>query len=126
MHSLWFNIGVADLEAAAAFYTAIGFQQDSHMPGAMRRVHLPDGSFIMLFPHDTMEQFVPVPYTNARTEVLISIGVETREEVADILTKVTDAGGTITAPPMEVNGFYGAGFTNIDGHRFNLLVVPKG
>lgn len=125
MHSLWFNIGVADLDKAADFFTAIGFEQDSHMPAAMRRVVLPNGSYIMLFPHETMEQFLPTKYEDTRTEVLISIGVETREEVAEIVKKVEAAGGTITAPPIEVNGFFGAGFTDLDGHHFNLLVVPK-
>lgn len=27
MHSLWFNLGVADLERAAKLYTALGFEQ---------------------------------------------------------------------------------------------------
>lgn len=126
MHSLWFNIGVADLDCSARFFTALGFEQDSHMPEAMRRVALPDGSYIMLFPHEAMEQFLPVSYENSRTEVLISIGVESRDEVAEIMAKVEAAGGAVTAPPMEFNGFYGAGFTDPDGHHFNLLVVPKG
>lgn len=125
MHSLWFNIGVADLDRAADFYSAIGFAQDSHMPEAMRRVTLPDGSFIMLFPHETLERFLPAAYLNTRTEVLISIGVETREEVAEVIGRVEAAGGTVTARPKEVDGFYGAGFQDLDGHHFNLLVVPK-
>lgn len=96
------------------------------MPEAMRRVALPDDSYIMLFPHEAMEQFLPVSYENSRTEVLISIGVKSRDEVAEIMAKVEAAGGAVTAPPMEFNGFYGAGFTDPDGHHFNLLVVPKG
>lgn len=95
------------------------------MPSAMVRVVLPDGSYIMLFPHETMAQFVPVEYENSRTEVLISIGVESADDVVAIIEKVEAAGGTVTAPPMEFNGFYGAGFTDLDGHHFNLLVVPK-
>lgn len=126
MHSLWFNIGVADLDRAADFYTAIGFAQDSHMPQAMRRVTLPDGSYLMLFPHETLEQFLPVPYLNTRTEVLISIGVETPEEVAEVIGRVEAAGGTITAQPQEADGLYGVGFQDLDGHHFNLLVISKG
>lgn len=125
MHSLWFNIGVADLKRATDFYTEIGFEYDSHMPGDMGRVILPDGSFIMLFPHEAIEQFLPVPYENVRTEVLISIGVETREEVAEVIARVEQAGGTVTAAPKEFNGYFGAGFTDPDGHHFNLLVIPK-
>lgn len=126
MHSLWFNIGVADLEVSSAFFTTIGFQQDSHMPEAMRRVMLPDGSYLMLFPHETMSRFLPVRYENSRTEVLISLGVDTPEEVHEVIAKVEEAGGTVTAAPMEVDGFYGAGFTDPDGHHFNLLVIPRG
>lgn len=125
MHSLWFNLGVADLDASAAFFTSIGFEQDSHMPDAMRRVTLPDGSYLMLFPHATMDQFLPVPYENPRTEVLISIGVDSPEEVHEVIATVEQAGGTVTAPPMTVDGMFGAGFTDLDGHHFNLLVIPR-
>ena len=123
MHSLWFNIGVADLQRAAQFYSAIGFEQDSAMTDAMLKVTLPDGSYIMLFPHETLEQFLPAPYLNTRTEVLISIGVKSRNDVQEIVDRVRAAGGEITAKPMEFKGMYGAGFTDLDGHHFNLLVI---
>ena len=96
------------------------------MPQGMRRVILPDGRYLMLFPHEALEQFLPVPYLNTRTEVLISIGVETPEEVAEVIGRVEAAGGTITAQPQEVDGLYGAGFQDLDGHHFDLLVIPKG
>lgn len=125
MHSLWFNIGVSDLEKSATFFRKIGFILSPHVPDSMCRIELPDGSYIMLFPHDSLKNFLPVHYENNRTEVLISIGVATREEVPAILAKVEQAGGRITAEPTESGGFYGAGFTDPDGHHFNLLVMPQ-
>lgn len=77
----------------------------------------------MLFPHESIEQFLPVRYLNTRTEVLISIGLKTREEVQAVIDRVRAAGGEITAEPMGFNGMYGAGFTALDGHHFNLLVI---
>ena|GEM_PF-5004283 len=39
------------------------------------------------------------------------------------IDRVRAAGGEITAEPIEFNGMYGAGFTDLDGHHFNLLVI---
>ncbi|WP_337958011.1 VOC family protein [Guptibacillus sedimenti] len=58
------------------------------------------------------------------TEVLFSIGVDTREEVDDLVKKVEKAGGVIFAKLGLTDGWlYGMGFIDLDGHRWNALYM---
>jgi len=57
------------------------------------------------------------------TEVLISIDAESKEEVDELLQKVVSAGGTIYGEPHDQGWMYGAGFVDLDGHRWNVLYM---
>ncbi len=60
--------------------------------------------------------------TNKSTEVLISIDAENRAEVDELSKKAEAAGGTVFGKPSEIQGWmYGCGFTDLDGHRWNVL-----
>ncbi|MEZ2051853.1 glyoxalase, partial [Staphylococcus aureus] len=54
--------------------------------------------------------------------VMISLGVNTNEEVDQLVNKVKEAGGTVVQEPTVSQGFYGAMFKDLDGHHFNFLV----
>lgn len=55
---------------------------------------------------------------------MLSFEAESREEVDEIVKKVKDAGGAIYREPTENQGFmYGAGFVDLDGHRWNVLYM---
>jgi hypothetical protein len=61
---------------------------------------------------------------NQGTEVLSSIGAESREEVDEMLRKAVDAGGTVFSESQEKDGWmYGCGFADLDGHRWNALFM---
>ena len=55
---------------------------------------------------------------------MISIDAESRQEVEDLAQKVNDAGGVVFAKPAEKQGWmYGCGFSDLDGHRWNVLFM---
>ncbi len=54
-------------------------------------------------------------------EVMISLGVNTNEEVDQLVNKVKEAGGAVVQEPTVSQGFYGAMFKDLDGHHFNFL-----
>ncbi|HEY0029285.1 MAG TPA: VOC family protein, partial [Bacteroidia bacterium] len=70
--------------------------------------------------------------TKQGSEVLFSFDAESREEVDEMAKRVEAAGGTIFGKPSDVQGWmYGCGFTDPDGHRWNVLhmdmsKMPKG
>ena len=78
----------------------------------------------MLFNQDQFTSFTraTIADTGAGTEVLFSIDAESRGEVDELAEKAEAAGGTIFGKPSEIQGWmYGCGFTDLDGHRWNVL-----
>jgi predicted lactoylglutathione lyase len=56
--------------------------------------------------------------------MLISIDAESRNEVEELAQKVEEAGGVLFAKPAENQAWmYGCGFSDLDGHRWNVLFM---
>ncbi|HWO75152.1 MAG TPA: VOC family protein [Bacillus sp. (in: firmicutes)] len=119
---IWVNLPVKDINQSKEFYTKLGFTVQTH---DQEQLILRDfSSVVMLFPVSTFKQFTrhEITDTNQATEVLLSIDAESREEVDSLAEKAATAGGTIFATPSEIGGWmYGCGFTDLDGHRWNVL-----
>ncbi len=80
----------------------------------------------MLFAQDVFSGFTnnALSDTTKGTEVLFSLGADSRDQVNDIANRVKSAGGTVFGEPRESNGFmYGCGFCDPDGHRWNVLFM---
>ncbi|WP_421425950.1 VOC family protein [Streptococcus suis] len=53
---------------------------------------------------------------------MISLNVASREEVDRLIERVEATGGQIADRSTDAHGFYGASFTDLDGHHFNVIV----
>ena len=126
---LWLNLPVREPERAKEFYTQLGFRLNE-------RYASHDGSFslivgenqvvLMLFPESTFLGFTRNAVANSQngTEVLFSLGANSREEVDELALKAERAGGTVFSKPGEQGGWmYGCGFADPDGHRWNVLYM---
>ncbi|HFU3985652.1 TPA: VOC family protein [Streptococcus suis] len=67
--------------------------------------------------------FIEYQLAKSDNEVLISLNVATKEEVDSLIERVEVNGGQITGRPTDAYGFYGASFTDLDGHHFNVIVM---
>ncbi|ANU23274.1 VOC family protein [Planococcus donghaensis] len=128
MKQLWINLPVHDLTRSKQFFSAIGILIMENRHEIDQMVGLVVGNpqvQIMLFPDEQFKRFTQndLADTNASTEVLFSISLETKQELDETIGKVKQAGGFVFGEPTERNGLYGAGFTDLDGHRWNLLVM---
>ncbi|WKA53029.1 VOC family protein [Planococcus shixiaomingii] len=124
----WINLPVKDLQKSKSFFSALGFTLNERFSDSeeMAGIVVGDHSvMVMLFPEETFQSFTnnSLTDTSSSTEVLLSISADTREEVNEMISKVESAGGTVFAGPGERNGMYGAGFCDVDGHRWNLLIM---
>lgn len=125
---IWLNLPVKDVAKAKDFFWKIGFSfNEQHDTPSSTCMIVGEGHFVvMLFEEMLFSSFSQnaITDTNAGSEVLISIDAESREEVDELAEKVKEAGGTIFAPPAESQGWmYGCGFTDLDGHRWNVLFM---
>nr|WP_311288024.1 hypothetical protein [Paenibacillus sp. MER 78] len=55
---------------------------------------------------------------------MFSIDAASPEEVDEMVRKAVNAGGTVYGEPGYKDGWmYGAGFADLDGHRWNVLYM---
>jgi predicted lactoylglutathione lyase len=126
---LWFNLPVKDLARSIAFFTQIGFSPSPGPGNSAQSASFTIGRskiVLMLFAEKPFSSFTshPVSDTAKGSEVLFSLGAESREQVDELAGKAEAAGGTVYAKPGESNGFmYGCGFCDPDGHRWNVLFM---
>ena len=126
---LWLNLPVQDVRKSKEFFTRLGFTfntQHSDTDDAACLLVGNSNVVVMLFAEPTFKNFSKqeIAPTQEVTEILLSLGAATRNEVDDMAQKVLEAGGTIFSEPAEIQGWmYGCGFADLDGHRWNVLYM---
>jgi len=124
---LWLNLPVKDLEKSKKFFSELGFSFNTEHGNSPVSASLVMGkNVLMLFDETSFKSFTKteIADTAKSNEILISIDVESKEEADELAEKVTNAGGIIYAEPGEKDGWmYGFGFTDLDGHRWNVLYM---
>lgn len=127
--NLWINLPVKNLETSVNFFKKLGFVDQSVKLNNTESFRLEIGKVvIMLFQESKFKEFIHYELSNPKrgSEMLLSIEVDSREEVDKIFENVNSAGGTEFAQPKEKDGWlYGAGFLDPDGHRWNLLFMDR-
>jgi predicted lactoylglutathione lyase len=122
---LWINLPVKDVKKSTDFFTKLGFsfnKQGSSEESAWMLAGRKNIA-VMLFEESMFKGFSQNNLTDTKksTEVLLTYGVDSRKEVDDLAEKVKTAGGTLYGEPAEIHGMYGCIFSDLDGHRWNLL-----
>ncbi|MEO6219985.1 MAG: VOC family protein [Ginsengibacter sp.] len=126
---IWINLPVTDIHKSKEFFTKIGFNASEPFSKSAEMVKMVIGEnkvIIMLFPEVMFKKLTGNDLTDAKkfTEVLFSIGADSREEVDELAGKIKEAGGIIFSEPKENQGWmYGCGFADLDGHRWNVLYM---
>jgi uncharacterized protein len=124
---IWVNLPVKDVTKSKAFFSAIGFSLNERYGNSEQSASFLVGSknvVLMLFNESQFKGFTRHELTDTAksTEVLFSIDAESPEETDALAKKVAEAGGAVFAKPGWNQGWmYGFGFTDPDGHRWNVL-----
>lgn len=122
--SAWLNLPVVNLEASEDFYQRIGFEikKSDDMMDKMRGIATLDNTVIMLI---ETKQFKKVSRLSkiGNNEALISLSLNTKAEVDQLLDLVESANGTVIERGTMHEGFYGGLFSDIDGHLYNIITM---
>lgn len=118
---IFLNLAVADLEASIAFYTALGFRQNTvfSSPDAAGMV-LSDSIWVMLHTPSSFASFLPAgrKATDAKTytECLFCLSRTSKEAVDEMVEKAGKAGGGMDIGFKKDEGYmYGRSFEDLDG-----------
>ena len=125
---LYVNLPIRDLARSRAFFERLGFSFNPRFcneQGAC--LVISDDSFVMLLVEPFFKTFTRKPVANAHetTEVLIALSCSSRSEVDQMVAKAVAAGATAPNPPQDHGFMYGHGFTDLDGHVWELVYMDS-
>jgi len=123
-NSIFVNLPVDDLDAAKAFYEAIGYTINPQFTDANAScVVLSDTIYVMLLTHPFYATFTTKQIADAHTtsEVQNAIGLDSKEEVDAILEKALAAGAVEPKAAQDMGFMYSRGFEDLDGHHWDYL-----
>lgn len=121
---LFVNLPVKDLGRSKAFFTSLGldfFGQTEDMASVIISEH----TQVMLLAEATFASYARngVADAAAGTEMILVLGVETREQVDALADRAQAAGGEPVGGPRDDGGRYQRGFTDLDGHHWEALCL---
>ncbi|MES2787727.1 MAG: VOC family protein [Pseudomonadota bacterium] len=123
---IFVNLPIRNMERSQAFFKSLGFAfnpQFTNDQGACMVVS--ETIFVMLLVEPFFQTFTKKPVADATktTEVLICLSCESRAEVDDFVAKALAAGGTAPQPTQDHGFMYTHGFTDLDGHMWEVVYM---
>jgi len=125
----WINLPTKDVGKTREFFKAMGFNENIRFctNPTMASFFVGESNVVVnffteaLFKSFTLNE---ISDTSKSTEALFSIDAQNPSQVDELAKKAVNAGGKLYAPPGEKDGWmYGCGFTDLDGHRWNVLYM---
>ncbi len=123
---LFVNLPVKDLGRSKAFFTELGLpfygQADD-----MASVIISEHTQVMLLAETVFASYARngVADATASTEMILVLGVETREQVDELAGRAEAAGGQPVGAPRNDGYRYQRGFTDLDGHHWEALCLVE-
>jgi predicted lactoylglutathione lyase len=121
---IFVNLPVADLKAAIAFYTALGFVQNPQFSDDTAACMVwSEAIHAMLLTHAKWHTFTDRPLPPAGTSgVMLTLSMGSREEVDGMNAAAAAHGGQSDANPVQDLGFmYGRDIADPDGHLWGAV-----
>jgi predicted lactoylglutathione lyase len=123
---IFVNLPIKNMERSQAFFKSLGFSfnpQFTNDQGACMVVS--DDIFVMLLVEPFFQTFTKKPIADATktTEVLMCLSCEDRAEVDSLVKKALAGGATAPNPPQDHGFMYSHGFTDLDGHIWELVYM---
>ena len=123
---IFVNLPVKDLSRSVEFFTKLGFTFNPQFTDETATCMIVSETiYVMLLTEAKFQTFTPKAICDAKqsTEVLVSLALESRQAVEDLVRKAFDAGGSNYAEPQDYGFMYQHGFEDLDGHIWELFYM---
>lgn len=125
---IFLNLPVKDLNRSIAFFTQLGFSFNPKFTDDKATcLIIGENINAMLLVEEFYKTFTNKQICNATTtsEVLISISIETREKVDEMIEKAVKAGGSEYMETRDYGWMYQRVFLDIDGHHWEVFYMDE-
>lgn len=121
--NIFVSLPVQDLKKSTAFYEALGWKQNPEFAGGEAACFVVSDSInLMITSHEQFKQISPRPIADPTKgcQVLLSLSLESREAVDEMVTKAIANGGSKAHEPEDYGFMYQHAFYDLDGHGWGL------
>jgi predicted lactoylglutathione lyase len=124
---IWANLVSTDLDKTAEFYSDLGFKLNGNYTDEAASFFFGKDNFVInFFTKQRLEKDVngnlSIPQNG--NEIIFSLSADSKAEVDKWFEKVKSIGGTVFSEPQNYEEGYTFGFSDPDGHKFNILFWP--
>jgi hypothetical protein len=126
---IWGNFSVKDAKRTNHFYTQLGFtpNKPNNDPKLASFLFGDDDFVIHFFEQGSQIDEYLTSGSKTTSEIIFTLSAETEAEVKEWAEKVKNASGNIFHEVgRDETNHYGFGFTDPDGHKFNVLLMEEG
>ncbi|MBS7252607.1 VOC family protein [Flavobacterium branchiicola] len=125
---IFLNLAVKDLNQAITFFNELGFTVNpkfTNDKGAC--IVISENINVMLLVKEFYQTFTEKQICDSTTtsEVLISISLDTREKVDEMIGKAVKAGGTEYLQAKDYGWMYQRSFLDLDGHHWEIFFMDE-
>ncbi|MCT2562225.1 VOC family protein [Chryseobacterium herbae] len=122
-NQIYVNLPVKDVQKTKAFWTQLGFAINEQFSDdkATCVVIKEDNIYVMFLTEEYFMTFSerPVPKGDT-TQVLVAIGLSSREEVDQVVNTALENGASQHEEPQDYGWMYQNSFWDLDGHGWNI------
>jgi predicted lactoylglutathione lyase len=126
---IFINLPVVDLAKATEFYKAVGFTLNPDYSDANASCMVwSDSIFVMILKPEFFKKFIAtkmIVNAHTSTEVLLSLAMQSKEEVDKFVKKALESGGKLL-PEVKIDGAEGMYYRDVedlDGHIWELIYM---
>ena len=122
---IFVNLPVKDLQHSIDFFTSLGFSFNPDFTDETATCMIvADNIFVMLLTEKRFKDFIPttdISDAHKKTEVLLALSMESREEVDALVQKAVTGGGKTFRNPNDHGFMYEHAFADLDGHKWEAF-----
>lgn len=126
---IFVNLPVKNLAVSKSFFSALGFSFNAMFADEnMEAMIVSDDISVLLLVEPYFKTFTTKPIADAvsTTEVILSLGVDSREQVDELVDKAMNAGAQPANDPKDLGYVYGRSFQDPDGHIWEVTYINAG
>ncbi|MGE8555783.1 MAG: VOC family protein [Chryseobacterium jejuense] len=124
INQIYVNLPVKDVQKTREFWTTLGFSINEQFSDdkAVCVVMKEDHIYTMFLKEEFFQTFTNRPFAKGdTTQVLLAIGVESKEEVDEMVKTAIENGGSKYSEPMDHGWMYQSAFADLNGHQWEVM-----
>lgn len=124
INQIYVNLPVKDVQKTKEFWMKLGFAINEKFSdeNAVCVIMKEDHIYTMFLKEEFFRTFTDRPIANGQTtQMLLAIGVNSREEVDNMVKTAIENGGSTYSEPQDQSWMYQSAFSDLNGHQWEVM-----